>query len=102
MLSDVYISNLCDSFSNVGVNVEKTLITLNHLDPQQTDLELVEEWNLVYDLYGCQIPQLKERWERENGLYKMVKNNSEEEFKSIPKPKVLELIHKVPIVSRLG
>jgi hypothetical protein len=82
--------------------VEKTLITLNHLDPQHTDLELVEEWNLIYDLYGCQIPQLKERWERENGLYKRVKSNTEEEFKFIPKPKVLELINKVPMISGLG
>ena len=102
MLSDEYISNLIDSLNNVGVNVEKILITLNHLDPQNTDLELVEEWNLIYDLYGCQIPQLKERWERDNGILKMKMNKSDVEFNSIPKPKGLEWINKVPTVNGLG
>ena len=101
-LSDVYISNLIDSFTNVGVKVEKIQITLNHLDPQNTDLELVEEWNLIYDSYGCQIPQLKDRWERDNGLHKMQMIKSDLEFKSIPKPKVLEWINKVPNVNGLG
>jgi hypothetical protein len=65
-------------------------------------LELLEEWNLIYDLYGCQIPQLKDSWERDNGLHKMQLIKSDLEFKSILKPKVLEWINKVPTVNGLG
>lgn len=101
-LSEDYISNLIDKKTKGGSSIDKLLIKINHLDSKNTDLELLEEWNLIYDLYGCQIPQLKDSWERDNGLHKMQLIKSDLEFKSIPKPKVLEWINKVPTVNGLG
>jgi hypothetical protein len=36
----------------------------NELDSGLTDLELLDEWNSIYERYGYLIPELKERWEK--------------------------------------
>jgi hypothetical protein len=36
----------------------------NQLDCGLTDLELLDEWNSMYERYGYLIPELKEKWER--------------------------------------
>lgn len=36
----------------------------NELDCSLTDLELLEEWNSMYERYGYLIPELKEKWEK--------------------------------------
>jgi hypothetical protein len=41
---------------------------LTYLDSSHTDSEIVEMWNRIYDKYGCRIPQLEDRWCRDNGV----------------------------------
>lgn len=36
----------------------------NELDSGLTDLELLDEWNSIYERYGYLIPELKEKWEK--------------------------------------
>jgi hypothetical protein len=36
----------------------------NELDCDLTDLELLEEWNSMYERFGYLIPELKEKWEK--------------------------------------
>lgn len=36
----------------------------NELDCGLTDLELLDEWNSMYERYGYLIPELKEKWEK--------------------------------------
>jgi hypothetical protein len=41
---------------------------VSELDSSLTDLELLEIWNPIYEEFGCRIPQLEERWYRDNGV----------------------------------
>lgn len=36
----------------------------DELDDSLTDLELLEEWNSMYERYGYLIPELKDKWEK--------------------------------------
>ena len=36
----------------------------DELDGSLTDLELLEEWNSMYEKYGYLIPELKDKWEK--------------------------------------
>lgn len=36
----------------------------NELDGSLTDLELLEEWNSMYERYGYLIPDFKDKWEK--------------------------------------
>lgn len=36
----------------------------NELDGSLTDLELLDEWNSMYERYGYLIPELKQKWEK--------------------------------------
>lgn len=36
----------------------------NELDSSLTDIELLDEWNSMYEQYGYLIPELKEKWEK--------------------------------------
>jgi hypothetical protein len=36
----------------------------NELDSSLTDLELLDEWNSIYERYGYLIPELKDKWEK--------------------------------------
>ncbi len=36
----------------------------DELDGSLTDLELLEEWNSIYERYGYLIPELKDKWEK--------------------------------------
>ena len=67
-LSDVYISNLIDEETRSGRIIEMMDKSLHQLDNSQTDEELQEHWNLIYDKYGMRIPQLERRWYRDNGI----------------------------------
>ncbi len=37
---------------------------IGELDPNLTDLELLEQWNHMYDTYGYLIGDFKEKWEK--------------------------------------
>jgi len=67
-LSEGYISNLIDEETRFGTPLEMIDTNLQYLDSSYTDLELMEVWNRIYDKYGCRIPQLEERWCRDNGI----------------------------------
>jgi hypothetical protein len=67
-LSEGYISNLIDEETRFGTPLEMIDKELQHLDSSHTDLELMEVWNRIYDKWGCRIPQLEERWCRDNGI----------------------------------
>lgn len=34
------------------------------MDSKSSDLELIDEWNFMYEQYGYLIPELKEKWEK--------------------------------------
>ena len=38
---------------------------VGELDPKLTDLELLEQWNHMYDTYGYLMGDFKEKWEKE-------------------------------------
>ena len=67
-LSEGYISNLIDEEMRFGTPLEMIDSDLQFLDSSNTDLELKEVWNGIYDKYGCRIPQLEDRWCRDNGV----------------------------------
>lgn len=56
----------------------------NELDCSLTDLELLEEWNPMYERYGYLIPDFKEKWERTflKGGKKSYKHSNVEEFET--------------------
>lgn len=63
-----YISKLIDEGTQFGTPMEMIDKELTHLDSSLTDLELMEIWNTIYDKYGMRIPQLQNRWFRDNGI----------------------------------
>jgi hypothetical protein len=67
-LSEGFISKLIDEETQFGTPLEQIDKDLLHLDSSHTDLELTEIWNRMYDRYGMRIPQLEERWYRDNGI----------------------------------
>ena len=67
-LSEGYISNLIDDETRSGRTIEMIDKSLHQLDNSQTDEELQNHWNLIYDNYGMRIPQLERRWYRDNGI----------------------------------
>ena len=64
----MYISNLIDEETRSGRTIEMIDKSLHQLDNSNTDEELQEHWNLIYDRYGMRIPQLERRWYRDNGI----------------------------------
>lgn len=67
-MSEGYISNLIDEETQFGTPLERIDKDLLHLDYSHTDSEIVEMWNGIYERYGMRIPQLEERWYRDNGI----------------------------------
>jgi hypothetical protein len=65
-LSEDYISNLIRKESQIGIQLESIISNISFLDSSQTDLELMEIWNELYDKYGNQMEKFKKQWEREN------------------------------------
>jgi predicted nuclease with TOPRIM domain len=50
---------------NLSINDLMTSDVVGELDPDLTDLELLEEWNHMYDNYGYLMSDFKEKWEKE-------------------------------------
>lgn len=67
-VSEGYISKLIDEETQFGTPLEMIDKDLTHLDSSFTDLELMEIWNTIYDKYGMRIPQLQNRWFRDNRI----------------------------------
>lgn len=79
-LSEGYISKLIEEETQFGTPLEGIDTNLTYLDSSHTDSEIVEMWNRIYDRYGMRIPQLEERWYRDNGI----KNFGDEDEVSEP------------------
>jgi hypothetical protein len=56
----------------------------NGLDYSLTDLELLGEWNSMYERYGYLIPDFKDKWEKKSlkGETKSYKPSNDEKFES--------------------
>jgi hypothetical protein len=56
----------------------------NELDYSLTDLELLDEWNSIYERYGYLIPDFKDKWEKKflKGETKSYKPSNDEKFES--------------------
>jgi hypothetical protein len=65
-LSEDYVSNLIRKESQIGIQLDSIISKICFLDPSQTDLELMEIWNELYDKYGNRMEKFKKHWEREN------------------------------------
>jgi hypothetical protein len=101
--SEDYIGQLLEEDLKMGIPVEVSLLTKSHLDPSLTDLELVDIWNDMFDSFGCRISDLRERFERDNGLYSKnaINNHSESDF--VINPKVSDWLNRKKLnLSDLG
>jgi hypothetical protein len=56
----------------------------NELDGSLTDMELLGEWNSIYERYGYLIPDFKDKWEKKSlkGETKSYKPSNFEKFES--------------------
>jgi hypothetical protein len=61
--SENYLSSIYHSLPiSLGEKINRGIS--NELDSGLTDLELLDEWNSIYERYGYLIPEFKERWEK--------------------------------------
>ena len=65
----------------------------NELDYSLTDLELLDEWNSMYERYGYLIPDFKDKWEKKflKGDKKSYKPSNVEKFET----KITELEFRI-------
>lgn len=61
--SENYLGSIYHSI-NIPTEVKIKKGIIDSLDPDSTDLELIEEWNSMYERYGYLIPELKDKWEK--------------------------------------
>ena len=61
--SEDYISEVIKSLNLSSHDLMTSGI--GELDPNLTDLELLEQWNHMYDTYGYLMSDFKEKWEKE-------------------------------------
>lgn len=57
ILAENYISEFNAKLNNLN--------QVNHIDPSLSDIENLEIWNNFYITYGAQVPELRERWEKQ-------------------------------------
>ena len=101
--SEDYIGQLLEEDLKMGIPVEVSLLTKSHLDPSLTDLELVDIWNDMFDSFGCRISDLRERFERDNGLYSKNATKSHSESDFVINPKVSDWLNRKKLnLSDLG
>lgn len=87
----------------------ETLMRMNvysELDPNHTDLELIEQWNHMYDTYGYLMDDFKEKWEKEQlkGEHKFKPLNKIEYQSEIEelKERISQLEMEVKVLKRKG
>ena len=62
--SEVYLGEVIKSL-NLSTEDLMSSDVIGELDPKLTDLELLEQWNHMYDTYGYLMSDFKEKWEKE-------------------------------------
>lgn len=61
--SESYLGSIYNSINlPTEEKIKKGII--DSLDSKSSDLELIDEWNFMYEQYGYLIPELKEKWEK--------------------------------------
>jgi len=62
--SPIYLGEV---FSSLPFSTEKMIRDglTDELDPKQTDFELLDQWNFMYDSFGYLMSRFKNQWERE-------------------------------------
>jgi hypothetical protein len=63
------VQEVNDHIISSSYGIDNCVTKLYGLDPNHTDLELMEEWNMCYDEYGYLMKEFKDKWDRENGQY---------------------------------
>ena len=61
--SEQYIGEVIKSLNLSSLDLMTSGV--GELDPKLTDLELLEQWNNMYDAYGYLMDDFKEKWEKE-------------------------------------
>lgn len=56
---------MIDEETRIHKNIERIDKNLIHLDPSLSDLELMEIWNEMYDVYGVRMLPFRDKFERE-------------------------------------
>jgi hypothetical protein len=81
--SENYLSTI---YQSLPISLEEKINRgiSNELDCSLSDLELLEEWNSIYERYGYLIPELKEKWEKRylNEVQSSNKIPKQEKFES--------------------
>jgi hypothetical protein len=62
--SEVYLNEITSSLTQ-SIEEQIKMGVIDELDSTQTDYELLEQWNRMYDEYGYLISEFKEQWENE-------------------------------------
>jgi len=63
--SESLISQLVDEEVNRMGSIENIDKSITHLDPTDSDLELIETWNNLYQNYGNRFSRFKDEWEKD-------------------------------------
>jgi hypothetical protein len=62
--SEDYIGNIIHEQSKLRGGIDKVDKDLVYLDSEFDDLELIEQWNNIFDKYGFAIPEFHDKWVR--------------------------------------
>lgn len=62
--SEVYLNEITSSLTQ-SIEEQIKMGVIDELDSTQTDYELLEQWNRMYDEYGYLVSEFQEQWEKE-------------------------------------
>lgn len=86
--SEPMISKLIDEEVNRVGSIENINFNITLLDSSNSDIELMETWNKLYQNYGYRLDRFKDKWEKE--LFSQIKDfgNKKDERKSLTPLKI--------------
>jgi hypothetical protein len=94
--SEDYIGQIVHEQSDSRGGMDKIdLINLNHLDPKQTDLEIIEDWNNFFDHYGFRFPEFEDKWMREFARTRRSKDKNDIEKDEFNNPELASSKSKI-------
>ena len=77
---------LCSIYHSLPMSLDEKINRgiSNGVDGSLTDLELLDEWNSIYERYGYLIPDFRDKWEKKflKGDTKSYKPSKDEKFES--------------------
>ena len=94
--SEDYIGQMVHEQSDSRGGMDKIdLINLNYLDPKQTDLEIIEDWNNFFDHYGFRFPEFEDKWMREFARTRRSKDKNDIEKDEFNNPELASIKSKI-------